>query len=33
MPETAEELSKQPEVRKELERTTSEKKPEERVKA
>ena len=32
MPETAEELSKQPEVRKELERTTSEKKPGEKVK-
>ena len=33
MPETAEEISKQPEVRKELERTTSEKKPGEKVKA
>jgi small-conductance mechanosensitive channel len=33
MPETAEELSEQPEVRKELERTTSEKKPGEKVKA
>jgi small-conductance mechanosensitive channel len=33
MPESAEELSKQPEVRKELERTTSEKKPAEKVKA
>jgi small-conductance mechanosensitive channel len=33
MPESAEELSKQPEVRKELERTTSEKKPGEKVKA
>ena len=33
MPETVEELSKQPEVRKELERTTSEKKPGETVKA
>ena len=33
MPETAEELSKQPEVRKELERTSGEKKSEEKVKA
>jgi len=33
MPETAEELSKQPEVRKELERTGGAKKPEEKVKA
>ena len=33
MPETAEELSKQPEVRKELERTSGEKKREDKVKA
>jgi len=33
MPETAEELSKQPDVRKELERTTGAKTPEEKVKA
>jgi small-conductance mechanosensitive channel len=33
MPETAEQLSEQPEVRKELERTTSEKKPGEKVRA
>src|SRR6266850_1848056 len=33
MPETAEQLSKQPDVRKELERTGGAKKPEEKVKA